>query len=81
MDVSFQERLLSLGERREVRGPGGEGQPHREQRGLRLHSTQDHPQVVEVHLAFGRRRMGLRHETRLQRLARLGGNLRAPLAT
>jgi hypothetical protein len=79
VDVAFQKRLLSLGQRRAVRGPAREREPHREQRGLGLDATQDHPQVVEVHLGLGRRQMRLRHAALLQRPARLGGNLRAAL--
>ena len=52
-------------------------QPHGEQRRFRLHPTQHHPQVVKVHLRLGGRRMSLRHEPQLQRLARLGQDLRA----
>jgi len=76
--VSFQERLLTLGQRRPVHCPARVRQPHREQRGLRLHPAQHHPQVVEVHLSLGRRRMGLRHAPGLQRPARLRGDLRPP---
>ena len=78
MHVGFQERLLALRQRRPVRGPARIRQPHREQRGLGLHPGQDHPQVVEVHLGLGRRRMRLRHAPRLQRPARLSSDLRPP---
>ena len=75
--MAFQERLLPLRQRRPVRSPARKRQPHREQRGLRLHPAQDHPQVVEVHLGLGRGQMRLRHVPGLQRLARLGRDLRA----
>ncbi len=77
MHVSFQERLLTLRQRRPVRCPAGVRQPHREQRRLGLDAAQDHPQVMEVHLGLGRRRMSLRHAAGLQRPARLSGDLRA----
>lgn len=78
--MALQERLLSLGQRRSMRGPAGERQPHREQRGLGLDPAQNHPQVVEVHFAFGRRSVGLRHVALLGWFARLGGDLRSAFA-
>ena len=63
-----------------MRCPPGVGQPYREQRGLGLDPGQDHPQVVEVDLCLGAGLIGLRHEPRLQRAARLGQHLRAALA-
>jgi len=80
VDVAFQERLLPLRQRRAVRRAAGERQPHREQRGLGLDPAHDHPQIVEVDLGLRRRRMGLRHEALLQRLAGLRGNLGATFA-
>ena len=63
-----------------MRGPTGEGQPHREECGLGLDPTQDHPQIMEVHLGHGRRWMGLRHVAHFGRLAVLGGDLRSAFA-
>jgi len=63
-----------------MRRPVSKGQPHREQRRLGLHPAQHHPQIVEIHLSFGRRRIGLRHAAALQRLARLGEDLRTTLS-
>src|SRR5680860_1846538 len=62
-----------------MRGAGRAGQPHREQRGLRLHPTQQHPQVVEIDLGLGRRPMSLRHAARLQPPPGLSQNLRTTL--
>ena len=74
--VGLQERFLALRQRRPVDSPARVRQPHREQRRLDLDPGQDHPQVMEVHLGLRRRRVGLRHETRLQKLPRLDSDLR-----
>ena len=78
--MALQKRLLPLGQRGPVRRPARERPPHREQRGLGLDPAQDHPQVVEVHLGLGRRRMGLRHAALLGRLTDLGSDLRSTFA-
>jgi hypothetical protein len=77
IDVALQERLLPLRQRGPVRGPPRIRQPHREQGGLRLHPAQEHPQIVEIHLALGPRLIRLRHAPRLQRPPRPGEDLRA----
>ena len=74
----FQERLLTLGQKRRCAARGR--QPHGEQRGFRLDPAQHHPQVMKIHLRLGRRRMDPRHEPQAQRPARLGQDLRAALA-
>ena len=79
VNVTFQKRLLTLGQKRAVRRASRIRPPHGEQRGLGLHAAQDHPQVMKVGLRLGRPGDGFAAQTPPPATTRLSQDLRAAL--